>query len=362
MKKILILGGTGAMGKALVDFIHDFNIYISTRKDKVSSQNIKYIKGNAHDINFVKKIILDNNFDVIVDFMYYNYDEFYERVDLFLNNTKQYIFLSSARVYSNDDKTIDEKTKRILDVCEDKKYLNTHEYALEKAREEDLLISKEQKNWTIIRPYITYNDNRLQLGIYEKEKWLYRVIRGKTVAIQKKLLDSITTLTYAKDVSKYIAKIVLNEKAYGEAIQIANNMSDITWKDIADIYKKELYKKKIKMNLKVIETEKYDKLFNFFQLKYDRYCDRVFNSNKLEKIIDEKVTYVGIEDGLKECISKFFDNVDLDKIELDAKFNGIMDKITKEHTSLKEFNSFKEKLKYILARYTLFFEIKGQKY
>ncbi len=350
------------MGKALVDFIHNSDVYITTRKDKISTQNIKYIKGNALDINFIKELIVDNNFDVIVDFMYYNYNEFYERIDLFLNNTKQYIFLSSARVYSNKDKVINEKTKRILDICDDKKYLATHEYALEKAREEDLLRKQKKKNWTIIRPYITYNDNRLQLGIYEKEKWLYRAIKGKTIVIQQKLLDSITTLTYAKDVSKYIAKLILNEKAYGEAFQIANNMSNITWKDVVEIYNEELYKKNIKMNLKVIETEKYDKLFNFFQLRYDRYCDRIFNSDKLEKTINEKVWYIDIKDGLRECISHFFDNTDLCEIQLDAKFNGIMDKITGEHTSLKEFNSFKEKLKYVLARYTLFFEIKGQKY
>lgn len=49
------------MGKALVDFINDFNVYISTRKDKISNQNIEYLKGNAHDINFIKKSYVKKN-------------------------------------------------------------------------------------------------------------------------------------------------------------------------------------------------------------------------------------------------------------------------------------------------------------
>lgn len=54
------------------------------------------------------------------------------------------------------------------------KILSIDEYAITKAHQENLLINSKNKNWTIIRPYITYSEQRLQLGTFEKEDWLYR--------------------------------------------------------------------------------------------------------------------------------------------------------------------------------------------
>ena len=67
---------------------------------------------------------------------------------------------------------------RLLDVSHDSIYLKTDEYALAKARQEDILRKSGKNNWTIIRPYITYSESRLQLGVLEKEAWLYRALKG----------------------------------------------------------------------------------------------------------------------------------------------------------------------------------------
>ena len=131
MKKVLLLGGTGAIGKSLVNYLNteEMEVYVTTRKNIQDKENIKYIPGNAHEIDFLKKILFEHEFDVIVDFMLYSYEELKRKIELFLENTKQYIFISSARVYSNLDENICENTKRLLDVCEDKEYLMEEEYA-----------------------------------------------------------------------------------------------------------------------------------------------------------------------------------------------------------------------------------------
>lgn len=54
-------------------------------------------------------------------------------------------------------------------MCRDEDYIKTDEYALQKARQENILLGSKYKNWTIIRPYITYNKERLQLGVLEKK-------------------------------------------------------------------------------------------------------------------------------------------------------------------------------------------------
>ena len=86
--------------------------------------------------------------------------------------------------YANENGRITEKSKRLLDVCTDEEYLKTDEYALTKVRQENILLSSGKKNWTIIRPYITYNVERLQLGVYEKENWLYRALHGRSIVFQ----------------------------------------------------------------------------------------------------------------------------------------------------------------------------------
>lgn len=179
---ILVLGGTGAMGKPLVQYLklsgHD--VYVTSRQAHQSGENLHYIQGNAKDNEFLKSI-LSRDFDSIVDFMVYGSNELEKRLPLLLDSTKQYVFFSSSRVYAESDQPLIEASPRLLDVCRDPEYLKTDEYALAKTREENLLINSGTNNWTIIRPYITYNDQRLQLGVYEKENWLYRALHGRTI-------------------------------------------------------------------------------------------------------------------------------------------------------------------------------------
>lgn len=74
-------------------------------------------------------------------------------------------------------------------------YVQSDEYAIAKAKQEDILRNSDFKNWTIVRPYITYSDERLQLGFFEKELWLYRAIKGKTIIFPSDIYEKTTTLT-----------------------------------------------------------------------------------------------------------------------------------------------------------------------
>lgn len=159
-------------------------------------------------MDFLHPLLQKERWDAVVDFMIYTTSDFKSRVNLFLNATKQYVFISSARVYAKNDGLIKEDSPRILDVCQDKEYLSTDEYALSKARQENLLLSSCLKNWTIIRPYITFSDARLQLSCLEKEYWLKRVLDNKPIVFSKDLANKTTTFTCGNDVAKGIAAII----------------------------------------------------------------------------------------------------------------------------------------------------------
>ena len=154
---ILVLGGTGAMGQPLVRQLATANdVYVTTRRDlsQPEDSGITYIKGNAKDLTFLAATLKSRHWDAIVDFMVWT-SEFPQVLPLMLEATNQYVFISSARVYAQSDKPITEETPRLLDVSEDQEYLSTNEYALAKAREEDMLFRSGRNNFTIVRPTIT---------------------------------------------------------------------------------------------------------------------------------------------------------------------------------------------------------------
>ncbi|MDR0788802.1 MAG: NAD-dependent epimerase/dehydratase family protein, partial [Bifidobacteriaceae bacterium] len=215
MKKILLIGGTGAMGVYLLPELlkQGYQVDITTRRHinshDIDDNNTKYITGNAHDISFLQEV-LNNNYDTIIDFMVYSTEEFANRVNLLLENTSQYIFLSTYRVFANEDKIINENSPRLLDVSKDTEYLKTDEYALTKARQEDIIKNTQYNNWTIVRPSITYSKARFQLEVLEADTVIYRSLKNKKVVLPRELSQKYTTMTWAGDVAKMIAGLVLN--------------------------------------------------------------------------------------------------------------------------------------------------------
>jgi len=348
--KILILGGTGAMGAHLVELIakEGHETFVTTRSKREPRGNLHYIQGNARDIGFLE-VNLKQKWDAVVDFMVYTTPEFKNRVDLLLGATKQYIFLSSARVYANSEGPITETSDRLLDVSKDEEYLATDEYALTKARQEDILKRSGKSNWTIIRPYITYSENRLQLGVLEKEAWLYRAVKGRTIVFSRDISYKVSTLTYGLDVSKGILNIIGKNGALGEAFHITLN-ENIIWRDVLAIYLDVLennlgFRPKVLLN----ELNEFRKIhFSKYQIVYDRLYNRQFNNHKIERFIDNG-TFKPVAEGLTSCLTDFLATGKFEAI--DWKLEALKDKQTKERTPLKEIKGYKQKISYLIHRY-----------
>ena len=139
MSKILLLGGTGATGKYLVDelALKGDEVFVTSRHSHEGREHVEYIVGDAHRLAFVRETIERVKPDAIVDFMVYSTPEFVDRYKFFLGAVKHYIFLSSYRVFAGNS-PLDENSPRLLDVIQDEEYLMTDEYGLSKAREENV--------------------------------------------------------------------------------------------------------------------------------------------------------------------------------------------------------------------------------
>lgn len=350
MKNILVLGGTGAMGQHLVNLLSERgdNVSVTTRSARKSINNIDYIRGNAQDDNFLD-LLLSRKWDVIVDFMVYRTPVFQNRASKLLSATDQYIFLSSARVYADNSEPIREESPRLLDSSHDPLFLATDEYSLAKARQENILRESASKNWTIIRPYITYSEERLQLGILEKEGWLYRALRGRTIVFSEDMASKLTTLTYGFDVACAMAAVIGHSSALGQVYHITQNHT-VTWRAVLEVYLQVLEKHLGKRpSVLLLGLDDFSRCKPAeYQIKYDRLFNRVFDSSKIAEFIDVEV-FRSTEMGLASCLEKFLEHPSF--LAIDWRSEAIKDCYSGEMASLNEFASWKQKIKYLIYRF-----------
>ena len=147
--KVLLLGGTGAMGVPLSNILKESgdDVYITSRSSHESEdKNLHYLVGNGHNFDFLKTILKEYSFDVIVDFMSYNISEFSDKIGLLLSSSDQYVFLSSARVFAENNSSITEESDRLLDIVTDATFLESNEYAISKAKSENLLFTETARS------------------------------------------------------------------------------------------------------------------------------------------------------------------------------------------------------------------------
>ena len=347
--KILVLGGTGAIGVPLVNKLSlKHEVFVTSRSARKSENNINYIEGNAKDTLFLFDL-LSQGFDIVIDLMVYNSNEFKERIDCILQNVGKYIFFSSARCFAETNQKINEFSPRLLDVSKDDVFLNTDDYALAKAREENLLFSSKQHNWTILRPYITFNTYRLQLGPYEKEMWLYRVLKGRTLIIPKDIYYSITTLTYALDLAECISRLIESDDTDRQVYNIVSSESH-TWEKIFEMYSVVINKKLGKLpKYKLIDSSKdLEQLVDKYQIKYGRKYNRSFDNTKLLDEIGE-YEFNPVYNSIVKCIDEFLINPKW--LNISPKFEAWSVRISGEYTPLKEFDSLTDKIRYIKWRF-----------
>jgi nucleoside-diphosphate-sugar epimerase len=306
-KKVLVLGGTGAMGVYLVPELAAMDYQVDVISlDHVESMHprISYSQADAKNNTYLGEL-LKNNYDAIVDFLIYSTNEFQQRYEFMLSNTDHYIFLSSYRVYADSKTPITEQTPRLLDVSEDKAFLATEDYALFKARQEDVLRASRFNNWTIVRPAITYSKFRFQLVTLEANTVVYRAIRGLPVALPQEAMPIQGTMSWAGDVAKMLARLVLNPVTYRETYTVAT-AEHHTWQEIADYYKEI-----IGLEYVTVDTDTYLGFFGAtrasgpgYQLFYDRCFNRVIDNSKILAVTGLKQTQLmPLKEGLRREVS-----------------------------------------------------------
>lgn len=347
MSKILLLGGTGAMGVYLREILaaEGHAVIVTSRSKRDPIPNVEFRLGDARNFEFVERLLDEIKPNAVVDFMIYSTDEFAARRDKILSRTSHYLFLSSYRVF-NDDKIITERSPRLLDTSTDKEYLKTDEYALCKARSENLLRESVLKNWTIIRPGITYSKMRFQLGCLEANTLCYRSLQGLPVVMPREMRSKRTTLTWGRDVAMMIARLILNPRAYGEDFNCAS-AENHTWNEVCELYKEILH-----TDVRDCSIEDYIKIIgNRAQVCYDRLFNRALDNTKvLEATGISQASLSTVRDGLSRELKSFIDHPVYQYPNV--LINARIDKVLGTLLPLKDLSK-SDKIAYLSERYRL---------
>ena len=331
MKKVLVLGATGAMGRYLIpELVNlDYEVVGVGREETAPWKvNAAYIQSDAFDKNFLNGL-LKENFDGIINFMEYGKVDFSEYYQLFLEHTSHYIYLSTCRVYDDKEQPIKETSPRLLDSSEDEVLKASHDYCIYKAQDEDLLVNSSYDNWTVVRPATTFSTMRLQLVTLEFNNSVARALQGKTIVLPIQAKDKPATLSWGGDVAKMIARILFKEEAKREFYNVCS-AEHRTWGEIAEYYRD-------LVGLEAVWVDKEDYLAILspegpinvrWQLEYARLFRRITDNSKVLALTGLKQEdMMPMYDGLKLEIG----NIPKDYVPEDTKIGLRMDEYIKNH-------------------------------
>ena len=239
MKRVLLIAGTGTLGASAYPEL----VKLGYRADVVSLEDYKsvtprleFIRARA-DLDWLKGFFAERGrYAAVVDFIHTPDVELLKRrMDLILAHTDQFVYLSSYRTYADRDRVVTEETPQWLDVTKDPKFLAEDDYAIPKAKGERYLTSLGTRNWTIIRPIISFTHFRLDLVTVGAYAILHRTAAGKRIPLPAEVRDKHCGVTWGGNTGLLIAHLIGKDEALGEAFTLGVD-EGLTWGDVAKCY------------------------------------------------------------------------------------------------------------------------------
>lgn len=280
MKEVLLIGGGGTLGtytaEELLRLGHKVDV-ICLEDLTSDNENLTYYKAYA-TIEYLEELFRRNRYDGIVNFLLYRNDKDYPPFHALLSqNTDHLIFLSSYRVYADLQHPITEEAPLLIDVEKDPVFRENEDYALSKARSERYLKDNPYpKNWTVVRPVISFSGRRLDVVMASKTEVVDAVREGRAVKVSLESKNLTAGLDWAGNTGKMIAHLLFKKETIGEAYTLSS-AQNLTWGEIADIYTEVLGTR-----FEWVPGDfSGEKLKTRFRWKYDRLFDRSIDNSKV---------------------------------------------------------------------------------
>ena len=337
---ILLLGGTGTLSSTICKLSVEkgYNVSIFTRGKRTANipRKVKAFVGDFKDSSSLDTCFNNSQFDVIVDFLSRKPSDIERLFPIFKSKCKKYIFISSACVYQREN--------TVNPITEDAPKPNFNwQYSVDKYGCEKALIELTSNSsdlfYTIVRPYITYDDERIPLGItpfpYSLHKTIVERINNNKPWFLWDEGECITTVTHVDDFAKAVVGLYLNEKAFNNDFHITGDYH-CSQKDLLEIIYKCLGKKTNVVNFSLREIT--SSLPEYKEMLIaDRALNAVFDNRKIKAAVPGLTFDISINEGIKRVIEYWRSQK---RCSYDYRFEGRIDKLisTKTNIRYKEYD------------------------
>ena len=285
MKRALLIAGGGTLGtytaRELLRLGHAVDVICP--EEKVSDHpHLRFYQSYA-TAELLRELFAKGKYDAIVNFIHYKNPEDYKQIHpLLIANTEHLIFLSSYRVYADEQHPVTEDAPRLCDIETDAEFRATEDYALPKIACEDYLRSEcADQPWTIVRPVISFSHLRLDLYVHSGRVILEHASRDEELLIPAVSKDMTAGLDWAGNSGKLIANLMFKPHTFGQTYTVSS-AQNLTWGEVAELYT-ELTGVKIRWCTVEEFLEKYPKYRGDYKwgLVYDRMFNRLIDNSKI---------------------------------------------------------------------------------
>ncbi len=228
--RVLFIGGTGFISTAVSRLAVDKGIdlyHLNRGRRKSDLSGVTTLHADIHQPDSIQKVLQDQQFDVVVDWIAYTPDDIERDLALFRGKVKQFIFISSASAY--------QKPPTYPIITESTPLYNPYwDYSRNKiACEERLMQAYRYEGFpvTIVRPSLTYDPNfPIAIGGWGCYTLADRLKNGKPIIVHGDG-TSLWVVTHAEDFGRGFLGLVGNGLALGHAFHITSD-EVLTWDQI----------------------------------------------------------------------------------------------------------------------------------
>jgi len=288
MKHALLVGGGGTLGlytaEELLKLGYRVDI-ICLENHTSDNPNLKFITASVTD-QLLTGLFSEVHYDTVIDFIWYPHLEDWAsgRNELLLNNTDQLIFLSSYRVYADKQHPITESAPRWLDVSKEPMLVNEETYAYPKCRCEDWLRASAHKNWTIVRPLISFSHYRLDLVTVPTGLLFDRLLNRKKILLPIAAKNKVAGVGWAGNIGKMMAHLCGKKDALGETFTLGSGENK-TWEEVAEYYTSLFGAEFLWVDsADYVKYATSDDMSAWWMLAYDRLLDRTIDNSHVLKV------------------------------------------------------------------------------
>ncbi len=297
MKHVLLIAGGGTLGQYTAAELRRLGhrVDIICLEDNTSTDpGLLYFKANA-TVEYLRELFSHTHYDGIVNFIHYpNYLDYIPYHALLSQSTEHLLFLSSYRVYADRQHPITEDAPQLIDtVTDDPAFHEKEDYALAKSRAERFLADNPYpKNWTIVRPVISFSDRRLDINMVTGHGVLEAVREARPVRLPLEAKHLTAGVDWAGNSGKLIAHLLFKKESIGQAYTVSS-AQNLTTEQLAAIYTELLGVQ--------FEWVPADIPSHIWSWKYDRAFDRKIDNTKILQTTGlTPADFTSIRDGL--CI------------------------------------------------------------